>query len=419
VDVATRNITFRLYPTPKQEQSLSCWLDLHRELYNAALQERRDAWRKCGVSLSYYDQQNQLPAVKAERPDLIPLGSHALQETVRRVDRAFKAFFRRVKQGQKAGFPRFKAKRRFNSFTYPDPAGWNILESKKRKGLLRITNLGTIRMRGKPRVSLAKGEPRTFTIRLKNGKWYATIGVRYPEAALQRNCAYSDRPIGLDAGATNLVASSEGEMVANPKPLARATVKLKKEQRNLSKKKRGSRNRNRARIKVAKLHEKVRNQRKEHAHQLSHAIAYLYSFIAIEDLTLRGMTKSARGSIDNPGKNVKQKAGLNRSILDASIGQLFSLLEYKAAEAGTWVEKVHPHGTSQACSVCGEIVKKHLSRRNHHCTSCGCVLDRDVNAARNILYLGLSQAGMESPGCGGIGLPIPVKHETTPMTLAA
>lgn len=415
----TRNIMFRLYPTARQEILLAQWLEFHRELYNAALQERRDAYGKCGVSLSYYDQQNELPAVKEARPELTALGSHALQETVRRVDRAFKAFFRRVRNGEKPGFPRFKGKNRFDSFTYPDPAGWKILEQKNHKGKLRITNLGTVKMRGKPRVALSEGEARTLTIRRKNGKWYATIGIRYGDAVLSRNRVYTNRAVGIDVGSRFLLATSEGDLIPNPKPLKEAFEKLKKAQRKLSRKKKGSRNRKKAREKVAGLHEKVRNRRLDVLHQLSSALVSLYSFIAIEKLSLRDMTKSPRGTVENPGRNVKARSGLNRSILDASIGLFFSMLEYKAAEAGIRLEKVSPVGTSQRCSRCGEKVPKALSVRVHRCPHCGLELHRDINAARNILALGLTQAGREPSEVWREWVATPTKHETTSMLAQA
>ena len=412
MDRATRNIEFRIYPTIGQERSLFGWLDLHRELYNAALQERRDAYQKCGISLSYNQQQNQLPEVKRVRPELTPLGSHALQETVRRVDRAYKAFFRRVKAGDKPGFPRFKGKHRFDSFTYPDPAGWKILEQDSGKGRLRIGNMGTIKMRGKPRVALSKGEPRTLTVRHKNGKWYAVVAVRYEADCLSRNRGYHDRQIGLDAGCKDLVFTSDHDNIANPKNLACAQRKLKKAQKELARKKRGSKNRNKARDKVARIHQKVANRRKDFLHQLSACVVFLYAFIAIEKLQLKNMTRSSRGTMSNPGKNVKQKAGLNRSMLDASIGLFFSMLAYKAEEAGSQLEKVPPNGTTQICARCGKTVPKQLSVRIHDCPHCGFVAHRDYNAALNILLLGLSQAGREPSEVWRGWAFAPAKHET-------
>jgi putative transposase len=404
---ASRNITFRLYPTTKQISSLQAWLDLHRELYNAALQERRDAYRKRSVSLSYLDQQNELPEVKRLCPELVPLGSHALQETVRRIDRAFKAFFRRVRQGQPPGFPRFQGRDRFDSFAYPDPAGWKVLNQEGHHGVLQIKNLGHIKMRGKPRVALSSGELRTLTVRRHTGRWYATIGVRFAEEAIARKSAPAHTTIGLDAGCLSLVATSDGKLVENPKHLSCAMAKLHKVQRNLARKKRGSRNRQKARKRVSRLHEQVAERRKDFHHKLSANITKTYSFITVEKLKLKNMSRTARGTKEEPGRNVKAKSGLNRSLMDAGIGQLYSMIAYKAEEAGGRLEKVAPYGTSQRCSMCGKNVPKSLAVRTHHCPHCGYTEDRDINAARNILLLGLSQAGLEqtevwSPALAGL-----------------
>jgi putative transposase len=226
----SRNITFQIYPGKNKKLKLFYWLFLHRELYNAALYQRRDAYSRCGVSLSYNNQQNMLPDLKNHLEEYKPLGSHALQETLRKLDRAFQSFFRRIKRGEKPGFPRYKPESRFNSFCYPDPAGWKILSLEGRRGTLKIGNLGVVRMRGKARVDISKGEPRTLTIRYRNGKWYATIGVRYPIETLQRNCAYKNRPIGIDAGVSNIVATSEGDIIKSTKRLSSNLDKLQEAQ---------------------------------------------------------------------------------------------------------------------------------------------------------------------------------------------
>jgi len=160
----TRNCTLRLYPTRRQEAILSNWLELHRQLYNNSLAERRDAWKEEKRKVSYYDQQKALPVLKKQRPEYVPLGSHALQETVRRVDRAFKAFFRRVKNGEKPGYPRFKGYNRFDSFTYPCTSGWKLLSLEHTKkhgcnGMLKISNLGNIKLRGRCRIDIMSLEP--------------------------------------------------------------------------------------------------------------------------------------------------------------------------------------------------------------------------------------------------------------------
>jgi putative transposase len=413
METSIRNIEFRLYPAKSQEVTLVGWLRLHCELYNAAIQERRDAYRKCGISITYNHQQNDLPMIKEYRPELIPLGSHALQETVRRVDRAFRAFFRRVKAGNIPGYPRFKSKDRFDSFCYPDPAGWKIKQNK-----LRVSNLGEIPMRGKPRIPLAAGTPRTLTIKRQDGKWFAICAVEYPAAALRRNQIYTGRTMGMDVGCSSLAVTSDGDFIDNPKTLKHARQKLTVAQKNLSRKTRGSKRRAKARCKVSALHGKVARKRKDFLHQLAAAVVSLYSFVAVEKLLLSNMTRSARGTAEKPGRNVKQKAGLNRSLLDASIGMLFSLIAYKAEEAGAQFVKVAPNHTSQNCFWCGQNVPKELSVRMHVCPSCGFVQDRDYNAALNILAKGLVQTGWE-PSEAWSRVAAAVKRETATMPLAA
>ena len=402
---STRNIVYRIYPTKTQERTLNDWLGLHRELYNAALQERRDAYRKKGVSITYNDQQNALPEIKKFRPELIPLGSHALQETVRRVDRAFKAFFRRVRQKETPGFPRFKGRNRFDSFTYPDPAGWKLLEQKDHSGKFRIANLGSIKMRGKPRAAIGMGEPRTLTIRRKNGKWYASMTARYDIKNLARSPADTDTAVGIDPGSYHIAVLSTGEKIDSPRFLAKAINELRHAQKDLSRKKKGSHNRIKARKKVTCLHEKVSNQRKDFLHKLSAKLATLFAFIAIEQMQVVHIVKNGGW----------RKSGFNRNMLDAGIAMLIAMLVYKAEEAGGQTEMVRAANTSRVCSGCGSIVPKALSNKVHHCKHCGLVMDRHINAAINILFLGLSQAGREPSEVWRDGGGLPVKHETATM----
>ena len=337
---------------------MKAWIDLHRELYNNALEERRNAYRDNGVKISYIDQQNALPALKQKRPELIPLDSQALQETLRKLDRAFKAFFRRVSSGQKSGYPRFKGKDRFQPFTYPGPAGWKFLIQDKKKAKLFIRHLGNLKMRGNPRVAIKDGEPRTLTIKNKAGRWYATIQVRFPMKKVARPGGDIPSFIGLDAGSKTLLYTSEGEAIDHPKFLIKSHKKLISAQKALSRKKKGSQNRQKAKRKVSKLHRKVTNQRKSFLHQLSSELATNHSIIAVEDLDMMQVTKSARGTTESPGKNVKQKAALNRSLLDGAFGSLYNMLEYKAEEAGIEFVKVDPKYTSQDCTLCDKRVPK-------------------------------------------------------------
>jgi len=416
--MSSRNITFRLYPTPTQVQKFERWLGLHCDLYNCALSHRKDAFEKHHVSISYRDQQNELPEIKNEMPELVELGSQALQETLRRVDRAFKAFFRRIKNGETPGFPRFKSRTRFDSFCYPGPAGWSIDTFSGKKGALRVGKLGAIKMRGKPRLPLSMGERRTLTISRKGDKWFATTCLRFSSEILSRKTFIQRESMGLDAGSRQLLYSSKGEIFENPKFLKGKLQSLKSAQRVLSKKKKGSSNRLKAKAQLSSVHRKIFEQRKDFAHKVTSELVYFNSFIAIEDLNLRNMTKTAKGTIENPGVNVKEKARFNRAMLDAGIGQLYQLLEYKAEEAGTRLEKVNPAGTSQNCASCNSVVNKDISVVEHHCPYCGFRAHRDLNGALNILKKGLEKCGLGQDEVWRDGVSLPLKQETASIALA-
>jgi putative transposase len=239
--------------------------------------------------------------------------------------------------------------------------------------------------------------------------------VRYQLSALNRTPSCPEKTvIGIDAGCESLIYTSEGKPIENPRQLKNELKRLKHAQRELSRKKKGSKNRWKAIKKVRRIHRKVSNKRKNYLHGISADLVNRHSFIALENLKLKNMTASAKGTIESPGKNVKAKAGLNRSLLDAGIGMLFKFTEYKAEEAeeaGTRLEKVRPHGTSQDCSSCGAKVPKSLAVRIHKC-DCGFVTHRDHNAALNILARGLKQAGLEQAEVWRAGVSLPVKHET-------
>lgn len=371
---------FRVYPTKAQGVLLEEWTVLHARLYNACLEQRIFAYRRRGISLGYFDQQNELPALKAVLPEYLPLGSHALQETVRRVDRAFQAFFRRVKRGEKPGFPRFKSARRYKGFTYPDPAGWKFtFGSNGKHGRLSITNFGNLKLRGKPR---QWGKPTTLTLtRRATGEWFASITVRCEPVREGGRHA-----VGVDLGCEAAITLSTGEMIENPRHLKACLAKLGSTQRDLARRKRGGANREKARRRVARLHEKVANQRRDFHHQQANRLIKTYGLIATEKLDVKAMT--ANGGT--------RKAGLNRSILDVGMATLTKFITYKAEEAGACrlavipTRKVKP---SQTCPQCGHQKKKPLAERVHSCSECGYRAPRDVAAAQVMLAWALNQSG--------------------------
>lgn len=389
----TRQVRYKLYPNQSQLEMLEEWNRLHCDLYNACLQQRRDAHRK-GKRVGYYDQQNELPALKAELPEYTPLGSHALQETVRRVDRAFQAFFRRVKRGETPGFPRYKSRRFFVGFCYPDKAGWRFEQGPKGKhGILGLSNLGSIKARGKAR---QWGELRQVVLTRTSDGWYATVTIRCEPTRTLGN-----DQTGIDLGVEAVATLSDGTRVENPRFLKKASTKLKGLQRKLSRRKRFGSNWNRTKQDIAKLHQKVANQRSNFQHKLTSEWVSKYGLIAIEELRVKNMTASG-GS---------RKAGLNRVILDVGMAGIYEKLAYKANEAGTRLEdvptqKVKP---SQTCPACLRQEKKLLSQRMHRCP-CGCVMPRDHAAAKIMLMWAIrpwEPGGREGPKSGSVELRNP------------
>ena len=412
---ATRNCTLRLYPTANQARQLESWLELHRLLYNQSLAERRDAWREEQRSISYNEQQNALPALKAEKPWYLPLGSHALQETVRRVDRGFKAFFRRLKGGQKPGYPRLKARDRFNSFTYPCVAGWKLTELGRGRGVLAVSNLGHIKLRGTCRVNLLgldRKQMTCCTIRRDRDKWYATITYNTVLSVLARPVAEDPESMtGLDAGLKSLGVLADGTEILRKRHLDEDAAIIKAASRSVSRKKKGSANRKKAVRELSRIHERVANRRKDYLDKTAARIVSTTSFLAVEDLSVKNMM----------AKGGRRKRGLNRSMADAAIGRFLMILGSKAEEAGCQFVRVNPRGTTQECSRCGKTVLKDLSDRIHDCPYCGLVIDRDQNAAINILFRGLALAGREpSAVWRDVRLDpksraIPLKQEATSM----
>jgi len=352
-----RAYQYRLCPTPTQQERLDWTLDRCRELYNACVQERRDAYRMCGVSVGFYEQKRQLPAIKDARPEYKEIGSQVLQNVVERVDKAFVAFFRRIKARQKAGYPRFKGRDRYDSFTFTQ-AGWALVE-----GRLRLGGIGSVKVRWSRPI---QGRIKTVTIRRDADHWYASFSCEVDHVAPSA----PDKPaIGIDMGLEHFATLSTGKHIANPRHFRGGEALLARRQQSLARKKRGSNRRKKAKLLVAKAHRKVRNQRRDFHHKAANGVVAQAGAIAVESLNTAGMVKNH---------------SLAKSISDAGWAQFLTMLGYKAEGAGVQVIAVNPSGTSQACSACGAVVRKDLSTRWHTC-ACGASLQRDVNAARIIL----------------------------------
>jgi len=376
---------YRIYPNQEITDKLQWTLDRCRELYNAALAERKEAYRMAGKSISYFEQKRDLVEIKTDiRPEYKDIASHVLQDVILRVEKAYKAFFRRVKNGEKPGYPRFKGRNWYDSFCYPDGAGWKFIPGEKKHAKLILSKIGSINVTMHRPI---EGTIKTCTVKREGDCWYVVLSCEVEVKPLE--VSYED--VGIDLGITHFAALSNGEMIDNPRHYRKAEKKLKKLQEALSRKKRGSHRRKKAVQKVAKAHRKIRNQRKDFHHKQSRKLVNRYQVIVFEDLAPANLSKAPKPKQDENGKYLPNgaaaKGGLNKSILDAGWYTFTEMVKAKAESAGRTVLFVNPSYTSQACSGCGTIRKKDLSERWHSC-ECGCELDRDTNAAINILTLG-------------------------------
>jgi len=353
---------YRLYPNKAQADKLDSLLNTARHLYNAALQERRDAYKMQGVSLNYYSQANELKELRQELPEVAQLNYSATQDMLRRLDKSFKAFFRRMKTGEKPGFPRFKGRDRFDSITFPT-YGDGI---KIRDNRLYIQNVGLVKI--KMHRSL-EGGINTVTLKRECDKWYAI----FSNTVNIESLPVSNKQVGIDVGLESFAVTSDGEFIDNPRFLKEAEAILRKAQRKVSRRKKGSNSRRKAVKLLARHHLKVSNQRKDFAHKFSRTIVNTYGFIAVEDLQIKNMVRNHH---------------LARSISDAAWGMTLDFTDYKAEWAGRQFTRVIPNGTSQECAFCGTVVPKSLSVRIHNCSVCGHSVPRDFNSSLNILERG-------------------------------
>ena len=403
-----RKVTYRLYPSARQQSALSDVLRLHQQLYNAALEHRINAYKKRGKSIGFHDQCSELTELRRELSEYASLNAQSCQVTLKRLDLAFQGFFRRIRSGdKKVGFPRFKSYDRYSGFGYKTHGdGWKLVSGEHNKhGYVRLSGVGHLKIRGKCKYI---GMPKTCEIQHKQGKWYASITLESsPARALGKTAVGIDW--GLETFATIAKHDGDVEEVANPRLLRNQLKDLRSKQRALSRKKRGSNNRKRAKEKVAKLHSQVANARKEFLHQTTSKIVKSSSLIAVEQLSVVGMS-SHGGSY---------KKGLNREILSAAPNMFHQMLKYKAEEAGIeWIEiNTRAVKPSQTCHRCGRQAKKKLYERRHSCV-CGADCSRDENAARVILHWALfgNANGQELAGCGELALVDSAKHETPSIT---
>lgn len=396
-----RTYKYRLYPTVKQQKTIDYQLGLLRKIYNKFLKQRIDIYEKKGVSINYYHQCKQLQLIKQNKPEYADIYSQSLQSQVKILDTAFQNFFRRVKKGEKPGFPRFKGKGRINSIHYPQ-MGFKIVDGK-----LKLSKIGHIKLKQHREID---GKIKTCTItKTKTNKYYVCFVL---EKEIEVKEARIEKAVGVDMGLELFAQLSDGLTIQNPRTLKKYKAKLLKANRSLSKKKKGSKNKDKARKKVAKIHEKVVNTRLDFMHNQANFIIQNYDLIAVEKLLISNMTKSSKGTLENPGKMVKQKSGLNRSILDASWGKFFEILIYKAEEANKIVQQVNPQYTSQKCSSCGFVFSENRESQSiFNCKNCGFEINADLNASINIRNEAQKAVGCTVKACGGHDIGQPMKQE--------
>jgi putative transposase len=375
---------YRLVPTPDQERALETVLWRCRELYNAALEERKRAWEKCRVSVNFAMQSAQLPSIKEVRPDYRDINAQVLQDVLHRLDKTFRAFFRRVKNGEQPGYPRFQGKNRYNSFTYPQVGdhGGAVLDGR----ILSLSKIGRIPIRlHRP----LEGTPKAVTISKEADGWHASIScAEVPTEPLP----LTGKETGIDMGLNVFLVTAGGEYVEHPRHHRKAEKGLKKAQRCVSRRKKGGKRWRQAVGQCAKKYQKVKRQRSDSHHKTALALVRDYDVIYLEDLQVRNLSRRPEPKPDGNGGYLKngasREAGLNKSIQDAGWYAFRRILTCKAVWAGKRVEAIPPAFTTQDCSGCGERIWKSLSVRTHVCTTCGLTLDRDENAALNILASG-------------------------------
>lgn len=359
-----KSFKFRLYPTRKQSEALDREVTAAQRLYNAALEQRRFAWQRRHVSLNYNAQAGDLKDLRASGAST-PANFSACQDVLRRLDKAFQAFFRRVKSGDKPGFPRFKSRDRYDSLTFPSYGdGCRIRDN----GKLYLQGVGEVRVKWHRQVA---GKIKTATVRRRGGRWHACFSVEYDPEPLPT----IEGEVGIDVGLDHFAALSTGDLIPNPRWYRNAQKRLRRAQRKVARRVKGSNGRRKAVWELQRVHEHIANQRADFVHKLSRQIVDGYQLIVVEKLSIGGMAKGM----------------LAKSIHDAAWRSFLEKLIVKAAEAGRRVVEVNPAGTSQHC-LCGYEVRKTLAVRVHRCPECGLVAPRDVVSAQLILRLGRSLA---------------------------
>jgi putative transposase len=359
-----KTFKYRLYPTKNQCSKLEQTLEACRMTYNGFLTERKKAWEERQENIGHYQQCKNLISLKEQYPFLNKIHSQVLQNVALRVDLAYKAFFRRCKSGEKVGYPRFKGFGNYDSITFPQVqnGGCNIVDGK-----LKVSKIGHIKIK---QHRLIEGIIKTATItRTRTNKWFVCFSCEIEKIKQRKN----DKAVGIDVGISSFAYLSDGTKISNPKFIRKEEKELARVQRKLSKQDKGTPERKKAKLIVARVYERITNKRKDFTHKESRKIINKYGYIFIEDLNVNRMVHNHC---------------LAKSILDVAWTDFFNKLSYKAENADKTLVKVNPAYTSQTCSKCGHRQKMPLSERMFKCPCCHISLHRDYNASLNILSLG-------------------------------
>lgn len=349
---------YRLNPTKGQERLLNQTLTTCRFLYNNSLAERIDKYKEDKISIKYVDQANALSKNKNEWQ--VQVHSQVLQNTLKRLDKTFKRFFEGLKKKRKVGYPRFKPEQRYRSFCYPQ-SGFRLTDENRR---ISLSKIGDVKIKYSRPI---QGCIKTCSVVKDVDQWFVVLTC---DISVQEPKQSQNPSIGIDVGIKSFATLSNGSVIDNPRILLSSQNKLARAQIKLSQKTKGSNNRVKQRTRVAKVHRKIKRQRDDFLHKVSTSLVTEYGHIVLEKLNISGMLKNHK---------------LAKHIADVSWSRFATMIEYKAERAGVRFEQVDPKNTSQNCSGCGKKVSKTLAERTHCCPYCGLVMDRDENAAVNIL----------------------------------
>jgi putative transposase len=428
-----RKVEISLSPSRVQARALPQLLQLSRDTYNGALQHRRDAWQMTRnssqpASISRFDQFIEIKELRQVCPAIGRFGTSPVRGAISRVDEAYAAFFRRVKIGETPGYPRFKSRARFRTIFYDDPKSWalrgvtgrpprrNGRPAKEVTPALYVQGIGEIPLgisaiRQLRRLTARGGEPRTLTItRARSGAWRACVGFRGVALKPLQLRSPPEAPAigGVDRGIWVTAALPDGTLLKCPPFLKEARTQIAELQRQRERHVKFSPEWKKINKAVAKTYAKAHRRSENWARHCAIEIVARYGVIALEDLNLVNMTKSAKGTKEFPGKGVAQKKGLNRSLQDAALSRLAYWICVKAEEAGRRVWKVDPKDSSRECIACGHTEAANRFRTRFTCRKCGHTAHADVNAAQVITARGqVAETSWRAAGCPVAKRPVP------------